>query len=122
MGLQVSKLDKYGVMHDEAYLKVIFFAFDLAQRQARFVLACYHSFLVKQAGKLPIPGEEVEIIITAQTPEQSTQFDLIITAIDSHGPLKVAYVLAKRVPELMTAVDILDEGQVALTEADIGLA
>ena len=76
----------------------------------------------KDDGKPAIPGEEVEVNIRAESAEQIAGFNAVIAAMESHGPKKVAYVLAKKLPKLADATDVLEQGQTALTDADVGLA
>jgi hypothetical protein len=103
-------------------MKVSFFAFDEASKQGRIVLQTYHSEAAKDDGKPAIPGEEVEVNIRAESAEQIAGFNAVIAAMESHGPKKVAYVLAKKLPKLADATDVLEQGQTALTDADVGLA
>lgn len=122
MALQLSIEDKSGCMRNEAYAKISFFGIDQENVCGTIKLSLYHSKQAKDDGKGPIKGEVIEVPFSIQDGGDRTQFDKIVKAMEDHGPKKVAYVIAKKLDALKAAQDILEDGQEALTDADVGLA
>ena len=121
MAFQLSLEDKTGCTRANAYARVCFYAFDEDGKQGRIVLNVYNSKADRATGKPAIPGEQVEININAENEQAHMQFNKVLKAIEQHGPKKVAYVIAKKMAQLKDAQDILEDGQTALTDTDVGL-